>query len=75
MVISQRVGTRGNYPYHSQGQLASLRGCKVLLVVVQASMGYCILFGCPSRCTTCGCRSAKAVHKCEGIRNRWEGLH
>jgi hypothetical protein len=42
-LMSRRAGTRGNYPYHSQGRLASLRGCEVLLVVVQASAGYCIL--------------------------------
>ena len=74
-LMSWRVGTRGNYPYHSLGWLASLRGCEVLLVVVQASAGYCVLYGCPSRCTTCGCRFAKAARKCEGVGNGWEGLH
>ncbi len=68
-VMSWRVGARGNYPYHSLGWLASLRGCEVLLVVVQVSAGYCVLYGCPSRCSTCGCRSAKAARKCEGVRN------
>ena len=62
-VTGQRVGARENYSYHSQGQLASLRGCEVLLVIVQASTGYCVLYGCPSRCTTCGCHSTKAMYK------------
>src|SRR5258708_36910256 len=48
-LMSWRAGTRGNYPYHSLGRLASLRGCEVLLVVVQASVGYCVLYGCLSR--------------------------
>ncbi len=70
--MSWRVGTRGNYPYHSLGWLASLRGCEVLLVVMQASAGYCVLY----RCTTYGCHSTKAACKCEGVRNGWEGpLH
>src|SRR5258708_32729227 len=75
VLMSQRAGTRGNYPYHSLGRLASLRGCEVLLVVVQASVGYCVLFGCLSRCTMRGCCSTKAAHKCEGVGNGWEGLH
>ncbi len=38
-------------------------------MVVQASTGYCILYRCPSMCTTCGCHSTKATHKCEGVGN------
>src|SRR5260370_7978745 len=39
-LMSRRVGTRRNYPYHSLAWLPILSGCELFLAVLQASPVY-----------------------------------